>query len=252
MAATTAAAPQAPQSIGAFGRVIGAIVNPRPTFEDIARKPSWLVPLLVLIIVQCAITTIFSQRVGWRAFMEKQIAQSASAQRRMEQIPADQRDQVLNQQAKFASVFGYVGVVIGVPLVAVIVAAIFMGIFNAASSAGLDFKTSFGIITHSYMPGLIVGLLGILILYIKPPDQIDLQNLVASNVGAVLSSDTPKWLQSLGSSIDVFSFWIIGLMALGYSVARPKKVSMGTSLTWIIGLWVLFVLCKVGFTAMFS
>lgn len=252
MAATTTAAPQAPQSIGAIGRVIGAIVNPRPTFEDIARKPSWLVPLIVLIIVQCAITAIFTQRVGWKAFMEKQIAQSPSAQRRMEQLPPEQRQQIIDRQAQFASIFGYIGVIVGVPVVALIVAAIFMGIFNATSSAELDFKTSFGIISHSYMPGLIAALLGILILYIKPPDQIDIQNLVASNVGAVISGDSPKWLQSLGTSIDIFSFWIIGLMAFGYSVARPKKIKMSSGLTWIIVIWAVYVLCKVGLTAMLS
>lgn len=252
MAATTTAAPQAPQSIGAVGRIIGAIANPRPAFEDIARKPSWLVPLLVLIITQCAITVIFSQRVGWRAFMEKQIAQSPMAQRQMEQLSPEQRQQTIEQRAKFAPFIGYAGVIIGVPLVAVIVSAIFMGIFNAASSAGLDFKTSFGIVSHSYMPGLILGLLGVLILYVKPPDQIDLQNLVASNVGAVLSSDSPKWLQSLGSSLDIFSFWIMGLMAFGYSVARPKKITMSTGLTWIIVIWAVYVLCKVGLAAMFS
>ena len=252
MAATTSAAPQAPQSIGAFGRVIGAIINPRPTFEDIARKPSWLVPLLVLIILQCGITAIFGQRVGWRAFMEKQIAQNASAQRRMEQLPPDQRQRIIDQQVKFAPIFGYVGVIVGVPVVSLIVAAIFMGIFNGISGAGLGFKTSFGIVAHSYMPGLIGALLGILILYVKPPDQIDIQNLVASNVGAVLSSDSAKWLQSLGGSLDIFSFWIIGLMAFGYSVARPKKISMSTGLTWIIIVWAVYVLCKVGLTAMLS
>lgn len=252
MAATTSAAPQAPQSIGAFGRIIGAIINPRPTFEDIARKPSWLVPLLVLVIVQCAVTTVISQRVGWRAIIEKQIAQNTSAQQRIQQMPPEQREQMLNTQVKVASVIGYVGVIIGVPVVALIIAAIFMGIFNGISGAGLDFKTSFGIISHSYMPGLIGALLGILILYIKPPDQIDVQNLVASNVGAVLSSDSPKWLQSLGGSIDVFSFWIIGLMAFGYSVARPKKISMSTGLTWIILVWAVYVLFKVGLTAMLS
>jgi hypothetical protein len=252
MATTAAAAPQAPQSIGAFGRIIGAIINPRPTFEDIARKPSWLAPLLALIIVQGAVTFIFSQRVGWRTFMEKQLAQNSAAQQRMNQMTPEQRKQMINTQVKFASVFGYVGVLIGVPVVALIVAAIFMGIFNATSSAGLDFKTSFGVVAHSYMPGLIAALLGILILLLKSPDQIDIQNLVASNVGAVLSSDSPKWLQALGGSIDLFSFWIIGLMAFGFFVARPKKISMSTGLTWIILIWAVYVLCKVGFTAMFT
>lgn len=249
MATTTAAVPEAPQQhIGAFGRLIGALVNPRPTFEDIARKPSWLLPLLLLIILSLAITAIFGQRVGWRAFMEKQLAQNS----RVQQMTPDQRENLINQQVKFAPIFGYVFGVIGFPIIALIVAAIFMGIFNATSSAALDFKTSLGVITHSYMPFVIASLLGILILYLKPPDQIDLQNLVASNAGTFLSSDAPKWLLALCTSLDIFTFWVLGLMAFAYSAVRPKKIKFGSALTWIVGIWVVFVLVKVGFAAMFS
>ena len=249
MATTTAAVPEAPQQhIGAFGRLIGAIVNPRPTFEDIARKPSWLLPLLLLIILSLAITYIFGQRVGWRGFMEKQLAQSSRAQ----QLTPEQREHALETQVKVAPILGYVFGVIGFPIIALVVAAIFMGIFNATSSAALDFKTSFGVVTHSYMPFVIASLLGILILYLKPPDQIDLQNLVASNAGTFLSSDAPKWLLALCTSLDIFTFWVLGLMAFAYSAVRPKKIKFGSALTWIVGIWVVFVLIKVGFTAMFS
>jgi len=249
MATTTAAVPEAPQQhIGAFGRVIGAIINPRPTFEDIARKPSWLVPLLLMIILGLATTAIFSQRVGWRAFMEKQLAQNS----RVQQMTPDQRENLINQQVKFAPIFGYVGVAIGTPIALLVVAAIFMGIFNAASSAALDFKTSFGVAAHSWMPFVVAALLGIVILCLKPPDQIDLQNLVASNAGTFLSSDAPKWLLALCTSLDVFTFWVLGLMAFAYSAVRPKKIKFGSALTWIVGIWVVFVLVKVGFAAMFS
>lgn len=248
MATTTAAVPEAPQQIGAFGRVVGAIVNPRPTFADIARKPSWLVPLLLLIILGVATTAIFTQRVGWRAFMEKQLAQNS----RVQQMTPEQRQQMVDTQSKYAPIFGYVGVVIGTPIVLLVVAAIFMGIFNATSSAGLDFKTSLGVAAHSWMPFVIASLLGILILYLKPPDQIDLQNLVASNAGTFLSSDAPKWLTALCTSLDLFTFWVLGLMAFAYSVVRPKKISFGKGLTWVAGIWVIYVLVKVGFAAMFS
>ncbi len=249
MATTTAAVPEAPeQHIGAFGRVVGAIVNPRPTFADIARKPSWLVPLLLMIILGLATTAIFSQRVGWRAFMEKQLAQNS----RVQQMTPEQRQQLIDTQSKYAPIYGYVGVVIGTPIALLVVAAIFMGIFNATSSAALDFKTSFGVVAHSWMPYVIAALLGILILYLKPPDQIDLQNLVASNAGTFLSSDAPKWLLALCTSLDVFTFWVLGLMAFAYSVVRPKKIKFGSALTWIVGIWVVLVLVKVGFAAMFS
>ncbi|HVA72251.1 MAG TPA: YIP1 family protein [Candidatus Limnocylindrales bacterium] len=248
MATTTAAVPETPQHIGAFGRVIGAIVNPRPTFEDIARKPSWLAPLLVMVILSIATTAAIGQRIGWRSFMEKQLSQNS----RVQQMTPAQREKLIEQQTKFAPLLGYIGGAISFPVITLIVAAIFMGIFNAASSAGLDFKTSFGVITHSYMPLAIAALLGILILYLKPPDQIDIQNLVASNVGAFFSSDAPKWLQVLGASLDLFTFWVLALMAFAYSVVRPKKIRFGTGLTWIVAVWLVYVLVKVGFTAMFS
>lgn len=248
MATTTAAVPEAPQHIGAFGRLIGALVNPRPTFEDIARKPSWLAPLLLMIILGLAITYIFGQRVGWRAFMEKQLAQNS----RVQQMTPDQRANLINQQVKFAPIFGYVGIVVGTPVAMLVVAAIFMGIFNATSSAALDFKTSFGVVAHSWMPYVIASLLGVLILCLKSPDQIDLQNLVASNAGTFLSSDAPKWLLALCTSLDIFTFWVLGLMAFAYSAVRSKKIKFGSALTWIVGIWVVFVLVKVGIAAMFS
>ncbi|MHB8484780.1 MAG: YIP1 family protein [Candidatus Acidiferrales bacterium] len=249
MATTTAVAPGAPeQHIGAFGRIIGALISPRPTFEDIARKPSWLVPLLLLIILSLSITYIFGQRVGWRSFMEKQLAQNS----RVQQMTPEQRENMINTQVKVAPIFGYVFGVIGFPIIALVIAAIFMGIFNATSSAALDFKTSFGVVTHSYMPLVIASLLGILILYLKPPDQIDIQNLVASNAGTFLSNDAPKWLLALCTSLDLFTFWVLGLMAFAYSAVRPKKIKFGSALTWIVGIWVVFVLVKVGFAAMFS
>ncbi|HXT87525.1 MAG TPA: YIP1 family protein [Verrucomicrobiae bacterium] len=252
MATTTAAVPGTPQPIGAFSRVIGALFNPRPTFEDIARKPSWIVPMLILIVLNVGITTVFSQRVGWRAFMEQQIEKSRSAQQRMSQLSPEQRESTLETQAKVANVFGYVGGIVGVPVILMIIGAIFMGIFNATSSAQLDLNTSMSVAAHAYLPFAIFSLLGLLVLSIKPRDAIDLQNLVASNPGALLGSSAPQWLKSLCSSLDVFTFWVLGLMAFGYSVVRPKKIKMGSALTWIVGIWIAFVLIKVGFAALTS
>lgn len=250
MAMTTAAVPDAPQSMGAFARVIGALFSPRATFQDIARKPSWLLPLLILIILSMGITTIFSHRVGWRAFMEKQNLQSRSTQQRMERMTPEQRERMVEMQVKIAPIAGYIGALVGFPVISLVIAAIFMGIFNATSSASLDFKTSFGVVTHSYMPFAIPSILGILVLYLKPPDTVDLQNLVASNVGALLSKSAPMWQQSTGTSLDIFTFWVLGLMAFGYSVVRPRKLKIGTSLAWVVGVWVVYLLIKAGLLSM--
>lgn len=252
MAATTAAVPEAPQSMGALARVFGALFSPRATFQDIARKPGWLLPVVILIILNLAVIGVFSKHVGWRAFMEKQDLQSRRAQQQMAQMTPQQKEHMIELQVKIAPIFGYVFGVIGVPIVFLIIGAVFMGVFNATASAALDFKTSFSIAAHAWLPFSLVGLLGILVMYLKPPDTVNIQNLVASNAGALLGTSAPVWQQTLCSSLDIFSFWVIGLLALGYSVARPKKLKIGTTLAWVVGIWLAFVLIRTGFAAMFS
>lgn len=252
MAATTAAVPDAPQSMSAVARVFGALFSPRATFEDIARKPGWLLPVIILIIINLAVIGIFNNHVGWRAFIEKQDLQSRRAQQQMAQMTPQQKEKMIELQVKIAPIFGYIAGVVGTPIVFLIIGAIFMGIFNATASAALDFKTSFSIAAHAWMPLSLIGLLGILIMYLKPPDTVNIQNLVASNVGALLSNSAPAWEQTLCGSLDIFSFWTLGLLALGYSVARPKKLKMGTTLGWVIGVWAAFLLIRVGLAAMFA
>jgi hypothetical protein len=87
---------------------------------------------------------------------------------------------------------------------------------------------------------------------LKDPDQFDLQNPSPTNIAAFLDvTSTPKWEYSLATSIDVFTFWVLVLLATGLSVAS-RKISWATSLTWVVGSWGLWVALKVGLAAAFS
>ncbi|MGH9709256.1 MAG: hypothetical protein ACRD37_01760, partial [Candidatus Acidiferrales bacterium] len=108
MATTTAAVPETPQHIGAFGRLIGAIVNPRPTFEDIARKPTWLVPLLVITLVSIALTVVMGQRVDWMQVAHQRIEKSHFAAAQIDKLPADQQQAAFNRQAISGKITNYV------------------------------------------------------------------------------------------------------------------------------------------------
>lgn len=244
--------PEASESVSSIGRVVGALFSPKATFESIARRPTWVVPLLLLTLMSIGVTALFSQRVGWRTFMEHEIATNASAQRRMEQVPADQKEQVLDQQAKFAGVIGYVAAVLGPILGAVIVAAVLLAAFNLVLGAKVGFSTALAIVMYSWIPLLIHGLLGIVILFVKDPSTIDIKNLVASNPGALLSEDSAKWLVTLLTSLDIFAFWAIALQALGFSSTNPRKISFGKAFGTIFTVWLLYVLVRVGAAAIFS
>ena len=74
-------------------------------------------------------------------------------------------------------------------------------------------------------------------------------NPLAFNVGAYLPSETAAWLKTLGSSLDVFSFWIMALIAIGIS-ATARKVSFGKALVGVMIPWGIYVLLRVGAVAM--
>jgi Yip1 domain len=243
---------QAPVSVNSFGRIFGVLFGPKATFESIAQRPTWVLPMLIVLLVSLATVAIIGQRVGWQLVIEKQIASSPRAQSRMEQVPADQRQRVMEQQVKFASVISYISVVVATVLGEIIVAALLLAVFNLTAGTKIGFSGSLGVVSHSWMPFVIAGLLAILILFIKDPSTVDVQNLVASNPGALLPDDSPKWLVSLLTSLDLFTFWVLVLQGIGYSATNPKKISFGKAFGSVLAVWVIYVLVKVGLAAAFA
>src|ERR1700689_1295192 len=250
--ATPAITPESVPQVSSVGRIFGVIFSPKATFESIVQRPTWILPLLLISVISIVTVFIFGQRVGWRGFMIRQDQQNSRLQKQMDQMTPDQRDKMLDQQTKIAPIFGYVFGVLGIFIVAVIIATVLLVAFNMMIGGGIGFTTSLGIVTHSWVPGIIGGLLGILVLFLKDPSTIDLQHLVAANAGAFLSDDAPKWQEALLSSFDLFTFWSMILMGIGYSAANPKKISFGKALGTIVVVWAVYVVCKVGLTAAFS
>jgi hypothetical protein len=252
MASAPTPSPETTAPVSSVGRIFGVIFSPKPTFESIAQKPTWVLPLVAISLLSILIIFVFSQRVGWRSFMERQNQSNSRVQKQMESMTAEQREQMLETQTKFASVIGYVGAVLGTFIAAVVVAAVLMLAFNVVGGAKVGFVTSLSIVSYSWVPGIVGGLLGLLILFLKDPSTIDIQHLVAANAGAFLSEDSPKWLETLLSSFDLFIFWTMILMGIGFSATNPKKISFGKGLGTVVGVWLIYLLVKVGFAAAFS
>ena len=75
----------------------------------------------------------------------------------------------------------------------------------------------------------------------------------AIQAGASLFFDratTAKPLYSLMSSLDLFSFWVLWLLATGYSVAVRRPLA--SAAVGVIGVWAIYVLGKVALSAFFQ
>ena len=252
MASTTVPPAEVPESGNSISRIFGALFSPKATFESIVRRPTWLVPLLLLTLVSMGAGFAIGQRMGWRPLIEQQIQKNPSAQRRLEQLTPEQRQQIIDQQVKYVPISVYVASTLGSAVVLVIIAAVFLGIFNLASGVPMGFATSLSIAVYAWTPRLIYGLLAILILFLKDPSTVDPQNIVASNPAVFLADGAAAWLATLLRSLDLFSFWVMGLLSVGYSAVNPKKLSFGKAFATVFGVWLIYVLVRVGLAAAFS
>lgn len=248
MASATLPSSEVPERGNSFARIFGVLFTPKATFQSIVRRPTWLVPVLLLAILSLGAVALFGHRGGWPSYFERQMASNS----RVQQMNAQQRQQALQIQLKIAVPATYVVTPVAPLLLVLVIAAIFLGIFNGVAGTKLSFKTSMGIVAYAHSPGIISGLLAILVIALKDVTTVDLQNIVASSAAAFLSDTAPRWMVALLGSLDIFSFWNMTLMAIGYSVAAPKKLSIGKAFAWIFSVWLIYVLIKVGLTAAVS
>jgi hypothetical protein len=247
--ATLQQAPEAPEKVNSFARLVGVIFSPKETFESIVRQPTWLLPTILLCVVGVTFIVVFGARPGaWRAYMEAQFANSPRAQ----QLTAQQREQALETQLKYTPKVTPAVVPFADFAVVLIVAALYWVAFSMGAGIKLNFKTSLGITAHAWVPFILSTLLATVVVSLKDPSTIDLNNPLAADVGAYLPTGTSKALVAAAHSLDLFSFWVLALFAMGYSAVNPKKLKFGGALAWVVGIWLIYVVMKAGLAAAFS
>ncbi len=242
---TTPVAPESPG--GFFQNLIDVYFTPREAFARIAGAPRWLLPTIAQIVVVLAFTGIWMSRMEPREFMKAQLEQSGQ----MEKIPAEQRERILDQQAKFMPIFGWVGPVVVTPVILVAVAGALLFVFRFFYAGELGFRQSLAIVAWSFFAvGLVTSPLVLAVMGMKGDWNMNPQEALQANLALFLDKATAaKPLYSLLGSIDLFSLWHVFLLATGYAVATRRTTA---SAAWgVVVPWGLLVLVKVIWAAIF-
>ena len=226
------------------GRLIGVFFSPGKAFADIARRPRWWIPVILIAIVGTVYVNAFTQRVGWESVIRPAIERLPNTQN----MTVQQREQAIATAASLYKYLGYGGSAVGTLFYVFIVAVLMMFIFDTMMSAGIGLKRLMAIVAYGFLPMVIQTLLSMVVLFLKDPDEFNLQNPLMFNVGAYLDPDGPAALRALGSSIDLFSLWIMVLLAIGVS-STARKMSFGKAFTAIALPWALWVCLKTGLAA---
>jgi hypothetical protein len=241
-------APVVPEKpAGFFQNLIDVYFAPREAFTRIVRNPTFLLPLIGHIVLVLGFTGIWINKMDAREFMKTQIEESGQA----DKIPAEQREAIIEQQAKWMPVFAWIGPVVATPLFLLVTAAALMFIFRFFYAGEVPFKQAFSIATWTFFATSVVTTpLVLAIFQLKGDWNLNPQEVVQANLSLLLDkSVAAKPLWALLSSVDLFSLWTVFLLAVGFGVASRKPTA---SAIWgVVVPWILIILCKVGWAAMF-
>jgi Yip1-like protein len=227
-------------AISPIGRIFGVLFSPKPTFEDIARKPSWILPVILTTVLSIIAVIALNQRMNWREYISDQLEKNPKAA----QMSAEQKEKQVDISAKVTVYVVYAVGALAPIVMAVLIGAILMGAYNLLGGAGASFSQSIAIAAHSGLVGLISTPIFLLVLFLRPAGTIDPENPVVTNLAAFLPEESAKWLVTLCKSLDIFTIWTLILIAIGFAAVNPRKLKGAKSFVIVFGLWGAFVLVR--------
>lgn len=224
------------QEMSAFARVVNVFFSPARTFESIARKPGFIVPLLLLLVISIGAGFVIVPKIDIDAVVDQQLDRMEERGQPAGEEQREQLEKVIGVTTRLQPVIAGVFVII----MLLVVPSIYHGIAAAAGRA-TNWKAVFSAYVHVQMIGLLKGILMFFIMLPrKTLDPTRMQQLLKSNVGAFMDPETTnRAALTFLSQIDVFEIWalIVGVIAL----TKVTRFKTGAAAAIVGGLWLLWV-----------
>ena len=239
--------PAAPEKPGGFFQnLVDMYFAPREAFTRIVRDGGFILPTLGFLALTLGFLLFWGSRLDPTEFAKIQLQESPFYER----IPAEQRETIIEQTAgrmKYLWIQGLAGAAI----MLLIVSAVLMLVFRFFYAGEVRFKRAVAITAWTFFAvGLVTTPLLLVVMGLKGDWNVNPQDVLQANLGLVLDrSSAAKPLWAFFTSLDLFSFWQIFLLATGFGVASRKTT--GAALWGVLVPWALVVLGKVGLSSLF-
>jgi hypothetical protein len=216
---------------------------PGRAFARLKEKPTWLMPLVIVLVFNMLFVFVSSHYVDW----DKQ-RQAALERMRERNVPQEQIDKATAGMDKY---YSSPAMRYGMPVVSVLFISLIAMLFLAVVyNVGLplfggtsDFKRAWAIVCNASLvmvPATIVR--GGLIL-LKHSSEVTTSLLMAA------PGLKQPFLKALLSQLDIFDFWRFMLIAIGLKVVFGVKSSKSYTLVFAVWLIVMLVLSLLGMQA---
>jgi hypothetical protein len=239
----------APQPMSFAQRLTAIFFEPKKLFDDVARRRSWLGVFIIASVLTAAAVYTVTSRMDREAYLRKAIQMNPLTRN----IPDAQISALVSRPPgiyeRISPILSPINLLIGYALLAGIFFLLFLLI-----GTGISYKSAFAVTVWAVFPSsAVLLLLSILLSYVKDPATLEINpaSNVASHLGWLVSDEKAHpGLSSLLSSLDLFSFWSIALLSVGFVSASEGKLTTAKAATAIGILWLIWVLGKAGVLAL--
>ena len=214
------------KSLGLPARIIGVLTAPRATYADVAARPRWLGALAFILLIGGAATFVFlSTEVGKQAMFDQQVRMMEGFGIKLNDVAYQRMEQGLSR----ARYTGPIGQAVGLSVMALIVAGLMMGVFNAIMGGDATFKQVFAIVAHSGIVITLAQLFGLPLAYARETMSS------TTNLAVFLPFlDENSFAARFLGSIDLFQVWWIVSLSIGLGVLYRKRTGPIATTTLIL------------------
>ncbi len=224
-----------PQAKGPLERMVGVFVSPEATMQDVAARPSWVLPLIIIMLV--------SGLSGF--FLKDAILKTQLEAMEKRNMSAEQIERASSTMEKVLPYTAPLLPLIFTPLMYTIIAGVLMFVGNVILGGESKFSSLFAITCWSGMISVLGSIINVPIMAKK------LVMESATSLGSLLPSEENKTvLYHLLSQIDLF--WIWWVAVIGFGVAAIYKFPTRKAMTMVFTLWAIYVVVAVASKSIFS
>jgi hypothetical protein len=231
-----------------LGRILSVLLSPAETFRSIEARPTWVAPLLLLMILAGTLSYLVQVKLDPEEAVRSQVSKMKA------DIPPQQVEKMIrdaeNRTNGTKAALAVAGAAFQAGIYA-LVAAVFLGGLRLFGSEA-DYKRSFSTTLYGYMPQALAALLNIPILLGRETvtfDEATQGGVLVSSLAALAPEDASSMVRVLLGSFDLFSIWTLVLLALGFRIVGRVSTAVATGL--VVLLWLIYIGGKLGITALF-
>ena len=233
-------ADQIPAQLNILQRIIGVFGSPQKTFEDIAARPNWVFPLILLVLVALLTTQIMAPAM----IADFKSGEQYEKLMQNEQLTPEQIERAAEMQISAMKNFAGIGAAVSTLIICLLAGAVLLFIGNIILGGEAKYVQIFSMYCWGGLIGVLGSILRLPLAVQKMSTKIYFGPAVLFPAGAEESAGF-----KIAAALDIFLIWRVVLLAVGF--AAIYKFTFGKSITALCVLYALLVAISIVFSGVF-